>query len=51
LAEVKQFVPFHHDPAHTDGMLDQMIEDIIREEQPSFKVMPGMEGAVVDIGD
>ena len=51
LAEVKQFVPFHHDPAHTDGMLDQMIEDILREEHPSFKVMPGMEGSVVDIGD
>ena len=51
LAEVKQLVPFHHDPAHTDGMLDQMIEDILREEQPSFKVMPGMEGSVVDIGD
>lgn len=51
LAEVKQFVPFHHDPAHTDEMLDQMIEDIIAEEQPSFRVIPGMEGAVVDIGD
>jgi phosphoribosyl 1,2-cyclic phosphodiesterase len=51
LAEVKQFVPFHHDPAHTDEMLDQMIEDTIAEEQPSFRVIPGMEGAVVDIGD
>lgn len=48
-AEVKEFVPFHHDPSHTDKMLDEMIEDTIAEEQPSFRVTPGMEGAVFDI--
>jgi phosphoribosyl 1,2-cyclic phosphodiesterase len=50
LAEVMQFIPFHHDPAHTDEMLDQMLKDTIAEEQPSYQVIPGMEGAVVDIG-
>lgn len=49
LAEIKQFVPFHHDPAHTDQMLDRMIEETIAQEQPSFSVTPGIEGTVIDI--
>jgi ribonuclease BN (tRNA processing enzyme) len=49
LADVKQFVPFHHDPAHTDVMLDQMIENTISEMQPNFSVTPGKEGAVLEI--
>jgi len=49
LADVKQFVPFHHDPAHTDSMLDQMIEQTVTEEQPPFIVTPGIEGTVLDL--
>jgi phosphoribosyl 1,2-cyclic phosphodiesterase len=49
LAEVKQFIPFHHDPAHTDDMLDQMIAQTVTEEQPTFIVTPGIEGSVLDL--
>jgi len=51
LADVKQFVPFHHDPAHNDDMLDQMIENTMAKMQPAFIVTPGMEGITLDIGD
>jgi phosphoribosyl 1,2-cyclic phosphodiesterase len=50
LAQVKQLIPFHHDPAHTDDMLDQMIEDSVAEMQPAFRVTAGREGLMLDIG-
>jgi phosphoribosyl 1,2-cyclic phosphodiesterase len=49
LADVKQFVPFHHDPAHTDDMLDHMIENTVGEMQPKFSVTPGKEGTTLAI--
>jgi phosphoribosyl 1,2-cyclic phosphodiesterase len=49
LAEVKQFIPFHHDPAHTDEMLDLMISRTVSEERPSFVVTPGLEGLELDV--
>ncbi len=49
LANVKQFVPFHHDPAHSDAMLDRMISRAVVERSPSFKVTPGKEGAIFEI--
>ena len=51
LAEVKEFVPFHHDPAHSDDMLDKMIAQTVGEMQPNFIVTPGMEGSVINIGN
>ncbi len=50
LAGVRQFIPFHHDPAHSDDMLDQMIENTVAEMQPAFSVIPGKEGLTLDIG-
>jgi ribonuclease BN (tRNA processing enzyme) len=50
LAEVKQFVPFHHDPAHTDADLDRIIAEATAVMQPTFTVVPGTEGAVFDLG-
>ncbi len=50
LAEVKHFVPFHHDPAHTDEDLDQLIAEAMAEARPTFPVTPGIEGAVFDLG-
>jgi phosphoribosyl 1,2-cyclic phosphodiesterase len=44
LANVKHFVPFHHDPAHSDDLLDQMITDAVQEVAPDFEVTPGLEG-------
>lgn len=51
LTQVKEFVPFHHDPAHTDEMLEAMISQAEAEIQPGFKVSPGKEGAVLQIGE
>ena len=50
LAGVNQLIPFHHDPSHTDVMLDGMIEDVITEMQPEFEVTPGMEGIEINLG-
>lgn len=50
LAQVKEFVPFHHDPTHTDQMLEKMIADTVADVQPSYAVTPGKEGIVIDVG-
>jgi phosphoribosyl 1,2-cyclic phosphodiesterase len=49
LAGVKQFVPFHHDPSHTDDMLEQMIDNTVAEMQPEFTVTAGKEGLMLEI--
>ncbi len=49
LADVKRFVPFHHDPSHSDEQLDQMILDAIRQVTPVFGVTPGQEGTMIDL--
>jgi phosphoribosyl 1,2-cyclic phosphodiesterase len=50
LAGVKHFVPFHHDPAHTDEDLDRLTVEAIAEAQPVFGITPGTEGAVFVLG-
>ena len=50
LASVKALVPFHHDPAHSDEMLERMIAETIGELQPACAVTPGMEGTVIELG-
>jgi ribonuclease BN (tRNA processing enzyme) len=49
LVKAKQFVPFHHDPAHTDEDLDHLITEAVAVARPSFPVTPGSEGAVFDL--
>ena len=49
LAGVKKFVPFHHDPAHSDTWIDQLIEQTVQEIRPSFEVIPGKEGAIFEM--
>jgi ribonuclease BN (tRNA processing enzyme) len=49
LTEVKQLVPFHHDPTHTDEDLDHLIEEAMNAAQPSCTVIPGAEGSVFDL--
>jgi phosphoribosyl 1,2-cyclic phosphodiesterase len=51
LTQVKEFVPFHHDPTHTDQMLDKMINNAVDELQPSYAVIPGKEGTVIEVGE
>jgi phosphoribosyl 1,2-cyclic phosphodiesterase len=49
LADVRQFVPFHHDPAHSDDFIDAMMERMMVDLQPSIPVTPGKEGTVFDV--
>jgi phosphoribosyl 1,2-cyclic phosphodiesterase len=49
LARVKQLVPFHHDPAHTDDDLDRLVA-AARASSNGFTIRPGMEGAVFEVG-
>ncbi len=50
LAEVRQLVPFHHDPAHTDDDIDRLIGETVKLTQPPFAVTPGAEGATFELG-
>jgi phosphoribosyl 1,2-cyclic phosphodiesterase len=50
LSEVKQLVPFHHDPSHTDDELDRLLDGMVREMSPPMVVSPGKEGATFEIG-
>ena len=49
LAGAKRFVPFHHDPAHTDADLDRMTAEAIDAAAPDFPVTPGVEGTTIDL--
>jgi phosphoribosyl 1,2-cyclic phosphodiesterase len=50
IAGVKHFVPFHHDPGHTDADLDDLFAKSIAKARPPFRVTPGIEGAVFELG-
>lgn len=50
LTGAKHFVPFHHDPAHSDSILDQLLASAIANVQPSFPVTPGTEGTTIEVG-
>lgn len=50
LANVRQFVPFHHDPSHTDADVDRLIAAAIAQLRPAFTVIPGTEGRKIQIG-
>ena len=50
LAGVKSFIPFHHDPSHTDEALDDLIKDSVHLAHPGFAVIPGIEGATFEPG-
>lgn len=50
LAGVKQLAPFHHDPSHSDDMIDEMITQATSEIEPGYIVTPGQEGTVFNLG-
>jgi ribonuclease BN (tRNA processing enzyme) len=50
LAGIKRLVPFHHDPAHDDETLDEMLAHEVDRARPSFEIGPVGEGAVFDLG-
>lgn len=49
LAQVRQLVPFHHDPGHTDTVLDHLLAHAIEEARPAYKVTPGIEGTTIEV--
>jgi phosphoribosyl 1,2-cyclic phosphodiesterase len=49
-AGVKQLVPFHHDPSHSDQLLDRLFDDISRTLQLPFELTPGREGTRFELG-
>ncbi len=48
LTQVKRLVTFHHDPAHSDEMLDDTHERLL-ERADGFEVVPGMPGTTFDL--
>jgi phosphoribosyl 1,2-cyclic phosphodiesterase len=48
-AGVRRMVTFHHDPGHTDPMLDQMLQAALDAFDPPFAVEAGMEGARFEV--
>jgi phosphoribosyl 1,2-cyclic phosphodiesterase len=48
LANVKHLMPFHHDPAHDDDMLDTFFAEPSSKHE-SFSFLPAREGATFDV--
>jgi ribonuclease BN (tRNA processing enzyme) len=44
LAGVKRLVTFHHDPGHSDEMLDGVLEEIRAKGDLEFELIPGRAG-------
>lgn len=49
LAGVRHFVPFHHDPSHSDDELDRMFAEVMADLHPDFTVTPSREGISLDV--
>ena len=49
-AAVKQLVPFHYDPAHSDLVLDRLFEEVCSTSELPFELTPGSEGASFQLG-
>ncbi|MCO6450256.1 MAG: MBL fold metallo-hydrolase [Caldilineales bacterium] len=50
LTGVRAFAPFHHDPSHSDDMLDAVYARANDAYEPDFLVMPAKEGMIFEIG-
>lgn len=49
-AGVKRLVPFHHDPAHADQVLDRLFDEACRTAELPFELTPGAEGTNFRLG-
>ncbi len=47
---VKRLVLFHHDPSHSDTMLDSLFEETRNASKVPFEIIPGVEGATFHLG-
>lgn len=48
LTEVKRLVTFHHDPPHSDEMLDDLHEDL-RPKVNGYELIPGKAGLTIEV--
>ena len=48
LTEVKRLVTFHHDPPHTDAMLDDLHEKL-KPRVNGYELVPGKTGLTIDV--
>ncbi len=44
-AGVRELVPFHHDPTHSDAALDRLYEEVRKSHELQFELSPATEGA------
>jgi phosphoribosyl 1,2-cyclic phosphodiesterase len=49
-AKVKRLVPFHHDPGHSDELLDSLLDEARLASTLSFELISGTEGASFQLG-
>ena len=49
LASVKRLVTFHHDPAHSDDMLDKAMAQVEESREVPFEITPGRAGLMVAV--
>jgi phosphoribosyl 1,2-cyclic phosphodiesterase len=50
-AKVRHLVPFHHDPAHSDRVLDRLYEEVRKTDDLPFELTPGTEGTCFELGE
>ncbi len=49
-AGVAHLAPFHHDPSHTDAILDRLYEEMEKSHKLPFALTPAAEGATLEVG-
>ena len=47
---VRHLVPFHHDPSHSDEMLDRIYGEIRKQNELPFELSPAVEGQSFSLG-
>jgi phosphoribosyl 1,2-cyclic phosphodiesterase len=50
LAKVQRLVLFHHDPGHSDDVLDGLFEEARNSGRLPFELIPAVEGAALRVG-
>lgn len=45
----RRLVPFHHDPTHSDDLLDRLIAETVDGSAWPFEVLPGKEGMSIEL--
>ena len=50
-AKVRHFVAFHHDPSHTDAILETLYSDVRERFELPFELSVGFEGQIFEIAN